>query len=45
FAAAWAGVAGIALATPLAGYRRATLVVNVLVALAFTAEMLRAPIL
>jgi hypothetical protein len=45
FAAAWAGVAGIALATPLAGYRRVTIVVNVLVALAFTAEMLRAPIL
>jgi hypothetical protein len=45
FAAAWAGVAGIILATPLGGHRRLTIVVSVLVALAFTAEMLRAPIL
>jgi hypothetical protein len=45
FAAAWAGVAGIALATPLAGYRRLNLLVSAVVVLAFTAEMLRAPIL
>jgi hypothetical protein len=45
FAAAWAAVAGIVLATPLGGHRRLGMLVSVLVALAFTAEMLRAPIL
>jgi hypothetical protein len=45
FAATWAGAAGIILATALGGHRRLTIVVSVLVALAFTAEMLRAPIL
>jgi hypothetical protein len=45
FAAAWAGVAGIALVSPLAAYRRVNVVVMALIALAFAAELLRAPIL
>jgi hypothetical protein len=45
FAAAWAGVAGVVLTTPLGGSRRLNLAACALVALALAAEMLRAPIL
>lgn len=45
FAAAWAGVSGIALTTPLGAFRRLNLAACALVALALAAEMLRAPIL
>jgi hypothetical protein len=45
FAAAWAGVVGIALTTPLGAFRRLNLAACALVALALAAEMLRAPIL
>ena len=45
FAAAWAGLAGVAFTTPLAGYRRLNLTAIAAIVLVLVSAMLRSPVL